>query len=284
MWICWLQFSEVTKEYCMHHHVFTQPSVSEITQPTALTLRLPDSVSDLLVLSTMSNPLVEFVVSQVEHKQTTLILRVQPFLTFAFEHTPTNIKTPTQPRFVGQGIKLYPSMGVAPRVCIEQLRNGVTINIHADGDVHFSVSAEARFELVTLENDLRILSEPQALVMAKAILGRKFDYDEPSTMLAVHISELEQVRRELRDYLRGESGKIHPGVSTELLKLDHLLQNKHQWLLRTYHQSLERSNLGRSSNEQFFNNEQLQRKLDCFELLAPKDVSEMVNKLCDDDL
>jgi hypothetical protein len=284
MWICWLQFSEVVKEYCMHHHVFTQPCVSEITQPTALTLRLPDSVSDLLVLSTMSNPLVEFVVSQVEHKQTTLILRIQPFLTFAFEHTQTMIETPTQPRLVGQGIKLYPSMGVAPRVCIEQLRNGVTINIHVDEDVHFSVAAEARFELVTLENDLRILSEPQALVMAKAILGRKFDYDEPSTMLAVHISELEQVRRELRDYLRGESGKIHPGVSTELLKLDHLLQNKHQWLLRTYHQSLERSNFGRSSNEQFYNNEQLQRKLDCFELLAPKDVSEMVNKLCDDDL
>ncbi|MGI2146546.1 hypothetical protein [Shewanella frigidimarina] len=268
----------------MHHHVFTQPSVSEITQPTLLALSLPDSVSDFLVLSTMSNPLVEFVVSQVEHTQATLIMRIQPFLTFTFEHTLPLIETTVQQRSIGQGIKLYPSMGVAPRVCIEQLRNGITINIQPADDVHFSLSPKARFELVTLENDLRILSEPQALVMAKAILGRKFDYDEPSTMLAVHISELEQVRRELRDYLKGESGKIHPGVSTELLKLDHLLQNKHQWLLRTYHQSLERSNLGRSSNEQFFNNEQLQRKLDCFELLAPKDVSEMVSKLCDDDL
>jgi hypothetical protein len=284
MGICWLQFNEVIKDYSMDHHLFTQPSVCEINQPTALTLRLSESVSDLLVLSTMSNPLVEFVVSQVNHTQATLIIRIQPFLTFAFEHTQPLIQTPTQRRSVGQGIKLYPSMGVAPRVCIEQLRRGVSININVDEDMYFRLSAEARFELVTLENDLRILSEPQALVMAKAILGRKFDYNEPSNMLAVHISELEQVRRELREYLRGESGKIHPGVSTELLKLDHLLQNKHQWLLRTYHQSLERPNFGRSSNKQLYNNEQLQRKLDCFELLAPKDVSEMVTKLCDDDL
>jgi hypothetical protein len=268
----------------MHHHILTQPCVSEINQPTALSLRLSERVSDLLVLSTMSNPLVEFVISQVNHTQATLIIRFQPFLNCSFEHMPPLAKKPTQRRSVGQGIKLYPSMGVAPRVCIEQLRKGLTIDIHADENVYFSLAAEVRFDLVTLENDLRILTEPQALVMAKAILGRKFEYGEPSSMLAVHISELEQVRRDLRDYLRGESGKIHPGVSTELLKLDHLLQNKHQWLLRTYHQSLERPNLGRPSNEQLFNIEQLQHKLDCFELLAPKDVSDMVNKLCDDDV
>lgn len=169
-------------------------------------------------------------------------------------------------------------------MCIEQLRKGLSLNIQADQNVYFSLDKNARFELISLEQDLRILSEPHALVMAKAILGRKFDYDEPSSMLAVHISELEQVRRDLRDYLKGESGKIHPGVSTELLKLDHLLQNKHQWLLRTYHQSLERSSLGRSSNEQMSSIEQLQRKLDCFELLAPQDVSDMVNKLSDDEI
>ncbi|QDE30973.1 MULTISPECIES: hypothetical protein [Shewanella] len=267
----------------MHHHVYTQPCVIEITQPTALTLCLPDSVSDLLVLSSMGNPLVEFVVSQVNHTQATLIIRFQPFLTSIFEHSQSFVDTRKQQRCIGQAIKLYPSMGIAPRVCIEQLRKGLTINIHADENVYFNLPADARFELVTLENDLRLLSEPQALVMAKAILGRKFDYDEPSNMLAVHISELEQVRRDLRDYLSGESGKIHPGVSTELLKLDHLLQNKHQWLLHTYHQSLERPNLGRPSNEQLYNIEQLQRKLDCFELLAPKDLSDMVNQLCDDD-
>jgi len=268
----------------MHHHIFTQPCVSEINQPTALTLQLSESVSDLLVLPMISNPLVEFVVSQVNSTQATLIIRLQPFLVSTFEHTPLLVEKCGQQRCVGQGIKLYPSMGVAPRVCIEQLRSGLTIYIHADERVYFSLSAESRFELVALENDLRIVSEPQALVMAKAILGRKFEYNDPSSMLAVHISELEQVRRDMRDYLRGESGKIHPGVSTELLKLDHLLQNKHQWLLRNYHQSLERPSLGRSSNEQLDNIEQLQRKLDCFELLAPKDVSDMVNNLCDDDL
>ncbi|MGX9460916.1 hypothetical protein ACWXWU_06670 [Shewanella sp. A14] len=268
----------------MHHHIFTQPCVTEITQPTALTLCLPENVSDLLLLSTMSNPLVEIVVSQVNSTQATLIVRFQPFLTSTFKQTPTFAEQPNQQRCIGQGIKLYPAMGVAPRVCIEQLRRGVTINIHVDEFVFLGVPPESRFELVTLENDLRMLNEPQALVMAKAILGRKFDYDEPSNMLAVHISELEQVRRDLREYLRGESGRIHPGVSSELLKLDHLLQNKHQWLLRTYHQSLERPSFGRPSNEQLYNIEQLQRKLDCFELLAPKDVSDMVNQLCHDDL
>lgn len=268
----------------MHHHVYTQPCVIEIIQQTELTLHLPDCVSDLLVLSSMSNPLVEFVVSQVNGTEATLIVRFQPFVTSAFEHSQPLSNMLNQQRHKGQAIKLYPSMGIAPRVCIEQLRKGLSINIHADESVYFSLPADSRFELVTLENDLRILSEPQALVMAKAILGRKFDYDEPSNMLAVQISELEQVRRDLRDYLSGESGKIHPGVSTELLKLDHLLQNKHQWLLRTYHQSLERPNFGRPSNEQLHNIEQLQRKLDCFELLAPKELSDMVNKLCEDDL
>ncbi|MDD8058121.1 MULTISPECIES: hypothetical protein [Shewanella] len=268
----------------MHQHIFTQPIVSEIKQPTLLTLRLLDSVSDLLVLSAMSNPLIEFVISQVNTTEATLIVRHQPFISLVYEHCQAVAEKYDQVRLIGQGSRLYPMMGIAPRVCIEQLRKGLSLNIQADQNVYFSLDKNARFELISLEQDLRILSEPHALVMAKAILGRKFDYDEPSSMLAVHISELEQVRRDLRDYLKGESGKIHPGVSTELLKLDHLLQNKHQWLLRTYHQSLERSSLGRSSNEQMSSIEQLQRKLDCFELLAPQDVSDMVNKLSDDEI
>ncbi|GGQ12987.1 hypothetical protein [Shewanella litoralis] len=268
----------------MHQHIFTQPIVSEIKQPTLLTLRLLESVSDLLVLSAMTNPIAEFVVSQVNATQATLIVRHQPFVELVYQHTKQVADKYDQIRSLGQGTRLYPTLGVAPRVCIDQLRKGITVDIQADEHVYFSLDSLARFELISLEQDLRILSEPHALVMAKAILGRKFDYDEPSSMLAVHISELEQVRRDLREYLKGESGKIHPGVSTELLKLDHLLQNKHQWLLRTYHQSLERPNLGRSSNEQLCNIEQLQRKLDCFELLAPKDVSDMVNKLSDDEM
>ncbi|WP_418357038.1 MULTISPECIES: hypothetical protein [Shewanella] len=266
----------------MHQHIFTQPIVSEIKQPTLLTIRLLDSVSDLLVLSAMTNPIAEFVVSQVSALEATLIVRHQPFVELCYHNTHHVADKYDQMRSLGQGARLYPMMGIAPRVCIEQLREGITVNIQADEHVYFSLGSCTRFELISLEQDLRILSEPQALVMAKAILGRKFDYEEPSSMLAVHISEVEQVRRDLREYLKGESGKIHPGVSTELLKLDHLLQNKHQWLLRTYHQSLERPNLGRSSNEQLSNIEQLQRKLDCFELLAPKDVSDMVNKLSDD--
>ncbi|GGB72667.1 hypothetical protein K8B83_14615 [Shewanella inventionis] len=267
----------------MHQHIFTQPIVSEIKQPTLLTLRLSESVSDLLVLSAMTNPIAEFVVSQVNGTNATLIVRHQPFVELIYHHTQQVVSQYDQIRTLGQGARLYSKMGTAPRVCIEQLRAGVVVDIQADDNVYFSLAPLARFELISLEQDLRILSEPQALVMAKAILGRKFDHSEPSSVLAVHISELEQVRRDLREYLKGESGKIHPGVSTELLKLDHLLQNKHQWLLRTYHQSLERPNFGRSSNEQLCNIEQLQRKLDCFELLAPKDVSDMVKKLSDDE-
>ena len=53
--------------------------------------------------------------------------------------------------------------------------------------------------------------------------------------------------------------------------------------MRTYHQSLERPSLSRASNQASLDVEKLQQKLECYNLLAPSHVTELVNQLSDDD-
>jgi len=267
----------------MHQHIFSHPTVIQISHPTLVKVRLLNDIDDLLVLASLSNPLFEMIVSQVDGVAATLISRQQAFVSIDFEKVQHIADRYDVTRLVGQGVRLYSRMAVAPRICIEQLKQGIDIIIQADGEVYFTVYENMPFELIPLEQDLRLLCEPQVLVSAKTILGQKPLHSESSAALAVHISEVEQVRRDIADYMRGESGKIHPGVSTELLKLDHLLQNKRQWLMRTYHQSLERPSLSRASNQASLDVEKLQQKLECYNLLAPSDVTELVNQLSDDD-
>ncbi|WP_434929884.1 hypothetical protein ACRWQM_10130 [Shewanella sp. HL-SH5] len=267
----------------MHQHIFSHPNVIQIEHPTLITVRLLDNIDDLLVLASLTNPLFEMIVSQVAGVEATLIVRQQAFVNIDYQPTHCIAEQYDVNRLIGQGVRLYSRMAVAPRVCIEQLKAGIEIIIQADGKMFFSAVEQGKFELIPLEHDLRLLCEPQVLVVAKTILGQKPKHSESTAALAVHISELEQVRRDIAGYMRGESGKIHPGVSTELLKLDHLLQNKRQWLLRTYHQSLERPSLSRAANEASLDIEKLQQKLECYNILAPFDVTELVNQLSDDE-
>lgn len=266
----------------MHQFIFSHPEVKQVTQPILMTIKLSNDVDDLLVLASLTNPLFEIIISQVEGVDCALIIRQQSFIEIEYQPTHHIAKQYDVTRTIGQGVRLYSRMAVSPRLCIEKLKQGIEILIQADESVYFSVCKDDKFELIPLEQDLRLLCEPQVLVVAKSILGVKPQHDESSASLAVHISELEQVRRDISEYMRGESGKIHPGISTELLKIDHLLQNKRQWLLRTYHQSIERPNLSQASNEVSLDIEKLQQKLDCYSLLAPIDVTELVNQLSDD--
>lgn len=267
----------------MHQHICSHPRVIQINQPTIVKVCLLDNIDDLLVLASLSNPLFEMIISQVDGVEATLILRQQSFVSIEFEKAQHVAERFDVNRHVGQGVRLYSRMAFAPRICIEQLKKGFDIILQVDGDVYFTVIENMPFELIPLEQDLRLLCEPQVLVVAKTILGQKPSHGESSAALALHISEVEHVRRDIADYMRGESGKIHPGVSTELLKLDLLLQNKRQWLMRTYHQSLERPSLSRASNEASLDIEKLQQKLECYNLLAPSDVTELVNQLSDDE-
>ncbi|MCL1143030.1 hypothetical protein [Shewanella gaetbuli] len=268
----------------MHQHIFNHPQVIQISKPTLMKVRLAENVDDLLILACLSNPLFELLISQIEGSTTTLLIRQQPFIDIEYEQTIVLAEHYDVCRTEGQGVRLYSRMAVAPRLCIEQLRQGIDILVQADKQVFLSCDASKRHELIPLELDLRLLSEPEVLVIAKSILGHTSAFEQSSAMLAIQISEIEQVRRDIREYMRGESGKIHPGVSTELLKLDHLLQNKHQWLLRSYHQSLERPNLSNASNEPTMDIEKLEQKLACYNVLAPSDVTELVNQLLSDEL
>ncbi|KPZ72606.1 hypothetical protein AN944_00848 [Shewanella sp. P1-14-1] len=187
-------------------------------------------------------------------------------------------------RALGQGCRLYARVGIAPRISAAMLRKGVRLTfsfIHSDEGVVIEYE-QSVCEAITLEKDLRLNQEPKELIMAKAILARNFDYEEPPATIALNISEIEQVRADISHYLSEERNKVHAIIAAQLLKLDNLLNHKQQWLLRTYSQSQQRTNYASAANELSKDVEDLQRKLECFALLAPADVSLMVDKLTED--
>lgn len=263
----------------MYPHIYTQPTTIHLTQPCNLKLTAKQDIDDLLILACISNPLIEFVVSNVHQSQCSLITRQQPFLNVELVDAHQIAEQFDYTRTQGQALRLYSKNGIAPSIVIDALRQGVELLIQADGMVYFSLDSAAKFELIPLEQDVRIQTEPNVLTMAKCILGHPFEQTDSSQKIALQISEVMHVRQEISDYFKAQVGKIHSAVSDELLKIDQLLQNKHQWLLRRYHQLIDRPGLSKASNDSSDDVEMLKHKLECYELLAPSDVTVLVNQL-----
>ncbi|MCE9687487.1 hypothetical protein LZP73_14960 [Shewanella sp. AS16] len=276
----------------MYNPFFSQPVVVDVQQERHLRLRLPEDASDFIVLQMLNAPLVEMIVIDNSVGKSRLTIKSQAFLRLEFEpESATGTETGSRElpsghslvRGMGQGLRLYPRLGTAPGICAAQLRTGICLTLTPGAtSLSFSQAGDSLFESVPLEHDLRLFQEPKDIMLAKALLARNYDYSESSQMLAVHIAELEQVRSDLQAFLRGELGKLHPGLSAEATQLDSQLLKKRQWLFRTYSQQLERQSYGQAANESL-SQEKLQRKLDCYELLAPSGVTEMVRRLTDDE-
>ncbi|WP_153916211.1 hypothetical protein [Shewanella sp. TC10] len=293
----------------MYNHLFSQPVKYNINKDQTLSIALADDVSDFILLPALSQPLAEIIICESEGAESaSFILTCQPFfnvevlpqsaddLVCAVPNTDlSNLITdgdldPSQPleefnRTLGQGFRLYARVGVAPRISAKLLRKGVVLSFSVEDIQHNLISIryqQSVCESVTLEQDLRLNQEPKELMMAKAILARNFDYEESPENLAINISEIEQVRADINVYLAEERNKVHAIIAAQLLKLDNLLNHKQQWLLRTYSQSQQRTNYATAANELSKDVEDLQRKLECFTLLAPADVSLMVDKLTED--
>ena len=269
----------------MYKHTLTQPIIKDVIRSERFSLSLSKDISDLLVLSAVSNSLFELIVADINGPEAHLLLRCQPFINVDFhsEVSTDVVSTHSLSRTVGQGVRCYSLLSTEPRLIIESLREGISLVVNVDQHVEFALGDKTKFELVSLENDLRVLHEHNVLVTARRILSTKINFEDSIDILTIQISEIEQVRRDIRHYINGDKDDIHSGIASELLKIDVLLQNKSQWLLRTYNQKLERPSWARASNEQLTSIEQLQRKLDCYELLAPKEVSDMVVRLSEDD-
>ncbi|MCL1068757.1 hypothetical protein L2735_18475 [Shewanella olleyana] len=293
----------------MYNHLFSQPIKYNISKDQTLSIALADDVSDFILLPALSQPLAEIIICESDNAESaSFILTCQPFFNVevlthqadvlasemvnvdltnfvADNDLETSLPLEVFNRTFGQGFRLYSRVGVAPRISAKLLRKGVMLSFSVEDIRQNLISIKYQqsvCESVTLEQDLRLNQEPKELMMAKAILARNFDYEEPPATLALNISEIEQVRADINVYLAEERNKVHAIIAAQLLKLDNLLNHKQQWLLRTYSQSQQRTNYATAANELSKDVEDLQRKLECFALLAPADVSLMVDKLTEE--
>ncbi|MGE6315925.1 hypothetical protein ACQKC1_09065 [Shewanella baltica] len=274
----------------MYHQFLNEPMVLDAEKASILTLRLPDDISDFIVLQAISAPLLEVVVIAEAGTPQNIAIRFQPFMGLKVESLPQSAQAFNTPitRSLGQGFRLYTRMGTAAKFCAAELRQGVSFTLDmtnrlgAENCLTFALQADSKFELVPLEADLRVLHEPKALMVAKALLARQYDYAASSESLAIYMTEIEQVRLELQAFLRGELGQCHASLADEVLRLDPLLLQKQQWLFRTYTHMFERPNYNRAANDGD-NTDKLLRKLECYELLAPPELIQMVDRLMEDE-
>lgn len=268
----------------MHHQYLNEPMVLNVAQASSLILTLPSNISDFIVLETMGAPLLELiVVSQTPLPQ--IAVRFQPVLELKLnsDSIADSMFSSVISRSLGQGVRLYHRMGTAPKFCAQELRAGISIKVDVNDGVVLSLQAASKFEFVTLESDIRGLHDPKVLMMAKAILAREYDYSATSESLAVYLTEIEQVRLELQAFLRGELGQCHTSLAEEAVRLDPLLQQKRQWLFRTYTHMFERPSFSRAANDGQ-NIDKALRKLECFELLASPELLQMVERLMEDEI
>ncbi|ABN61215.1 hypothetical protein G3485_07870 [Shewanella baltica] len=274
----------------MYHQFLNEPMVLDAEKASILTLRLPDDISDFIVLQAISAPLLEVVVIAEAGTPQNIAIRFQPFMGLKVESLPQSAQAFNTPitRSLGQGFRLYTRMGTAAKFCAAELRRGVSFTLDmtnrlgAENCLTFALQADSKFELVPLEADLRVLHEPKALMVAKALLARQYDYAASSESLAIYMTEIEQVRLELQAFLRGELGQCHASLADEVLRLDPLLLQKQQWLFRTYTHMFERPNYNCAAND-VDNTDKLLRKLECYELLAPPELIQMVDRLMEDE-
>ncbi|MDT3337894.1 hypothetical protein Q4Q49_21740 [Shewanella sp. SP1S1-7] len=279
----------------MYHQFLNGPMVLDAEKASILTLRLPDDISDFIVLQAISAPLLEVIVIAEAGTPQNIAIRFQPFMGLKVESLPQSAQAFNTPitRSLGQGFRLYTRMGTAAKFCAAELRRGVSFTLDMtngldegnsviDNCLTFALQADSKFELVPLEADLRVLHEPKALMVAKALLARQYDYAASSESLAIYMTEIEQVRLELQAFLRGELGQCQASLADEVLRLDPLLLQKQQWLFRTYTHMFERPNYSRAANDAD-NTDKLLRKLECYELLAPPELIQMVDRLMEDE-
>lgn len=267
----------------MHNQYLRQPIVLPVAQASLLTIRLLNNISDFIVLEMMGTPLLELIVVEQTPKPQ-IAVRIQPILELKLNSALIANAIQCEPisRCLGQGVRLYHRMGAAPKFCAQELRAGLNIAVDIKDTVTLSLASVSKFEFVTLESDVRGLYEPKALMMAKAILARDYDYSATSESLAVYLAEIEQVRLEIHAFLRGELGQCHIGLAQEAIRLEPLLQQKRQWLFRTYTHMFERPSLSRSANDSQ-NIDNALRKLECFELLASPELLQMIERLMEDE-
>ncbi|WP_345880760.1 hypothetical protein [Shewanella algae] len=266
----------------MYSQFFSSPTIVNLSMPTRLCFSLPDSVSDFVLSEALRSPLLEWVMLEGEDKasQGQFILRLQPFLTQQLLPL-ESVRKDGVSRTAGQGFRLYSEVGTSTSSCITALRQGVCLDLWP-GQTFLCSLQTGRFELLPLEQDLRLSQEPREIILAKTALAEAQDYQASSEKLAVQLSEVTQARIRLERYQQAHGAKLPEGLLNEVWHLLTGLSQKRQWLLRCYNQSLERPNYRQSANHDG-TEEKLRRALECYELLSSPELNAMVRQLTDEE-
>ncbi|WP_372871677.1 hypothetical protein [Shewanella sp.] len=267
----------------MFSQFYRLPEILDVSQSSRVIISLSKDVSDYVLMQAIRAPLLELVVVNAGVKGEWLLRLQAGFNCSPYAETCVTGNRPDQAsvleRTVGQGVRLYTCSSRAPARLIERLRRGLLISFAPANDNKLTIwlETDGDFELVKLETDLRLSQDPEVLQTAKSVLAREPEYGVHSASLAILITELEQARRELHEYLSGSDK--HPGLTAEALRLEPMLAQRRQWLLRQYASSQERHPLGVSANDVGCDTEKLKRLLTCYELLSPPDVNAMVHAI-----
>ncbi|MCG9696966.1 hypothetical protein [Shewanella sp. Isolate11] len=275
----------------MFESLLNQPQLIELTYGSQLKLSLRDQISDISLLQTLGGHIAEWVVVDTNSRSVTLVARTHPFLQIENQSQLTIVEQSQEfvqheiIRTHGQGVRLFGSLGFSPSICIGLLRQGLFISIDSKqaGEVSFSPRFDNKWQLIELENDLRLFSEPNEMHRAKALLARKLDYELKPEAYLLDISEIEIVSRELNQFAGNHSVHHFSGIVGELSTIESQLHRRKQLLIRLYQQLLERPNWQYSSNsaDDF---DSIKRKLESYQLLAPPELNAMVEQMFIDDL
>ncbi|GIU31797.1 hypothetical protein TUM4644_31600 [Shewanella colwelliana] len=269
----------------MFEPLLTQPKVIEVTEKTQFVVKLCDSVSDFSLLQAMGGHVAECIVIASEPNHMGVLVRIHPFLTLdilpAVTHSDSTLgRSSSIERCVGQGFRLFSALGASPAMCANLLRQGLSFEVSyiENGDIAFCPLFESKWQLVALENDLRLFGGPIEIRRAKSILARQLDLDVNSESLLLELSEIETVRNDLRHFVSDSSHARHRALVNEISELDNQLLQKKQLISRYYHQAIERPNWQRAANH-VENNDDLLRKLAYYQLLAPQELNTMVEQM-----
>ncbi|WP_394392610.1 hypothetical protein [Shewanella woodyi] len=267
----------------MFEPFLTQPEIIKVDKQCKLRVSLHETTADFSLLQVMDGHIGEFIVVSVAPTELSIMVRLHPFLCVNVESSSSEPEeAESVSRCVGQGWRLFSSLGVSPSMCAQELKRGVSITLSFDKFVHFSLEGGSQWEMVPLEKDNRLFHGPRELLEARALVARGVNYELSSEQLLLNISELEKVRGQLIKF--GESVSVlgQARLSDEVQDLSAQLTRKKQWLSREYHHSVERLNWQTSANHGQKHDLQ-SRQLEYYRLLSTTATNEMVQQLIKDE-
>ncbi|MCL1050620.1 hypothetical protein L2755_13415 [Shewanella abyssi] len=265
----------------MFEPLLIQPQIIEINHQSTLKLVLSEQFGNFSVLQLQSGPIAEVVVVNVSETNMSLMVRLHPYLSLEIIETHEYVPSDAPlNRSVGQGWRLFSTLGISPKLCAEQLRQGLSIAVDIDNVGQFHIVEPIKWELVPLEADFRLGLIAREIQLAKHIIARSMDIEPNAESLLVEISELESIRNDLKRF--ANEGLLNQNYSdNDISQLDAQLVKKRQLLTRRYSQLVERPNLSRAANADV-DQGLLRRKLESYQLLAPPQLNELVEQLMAD--